>query len=578
MQLSSRALTFLMLTMVFPFSASQSLADDSMWYGVMDIGVREFRFFIQPGSEKNANKWQLVSFDEGDATFDLDDFKLTKDVLSFQLKATAAAFEGTITADGQKADGRWKQRGADFPFSFRKVDTRPEDKPSEIWVGDLSVLFQKLKIQLRVYRKDDGSEEIRFDSLSQKAGGFKAVRTVKDGAWTVTVEGVKGTFEGKAAADGKSVAGKWSQGGPQLELILERSETSPEPEKPKRPQTPVPPFPYAATTVKFPSLEEGVVLAGILTVPKTPKPASGFPAAILISGSGPQDRDETLLDHKPFAVIADALTRRGICVLRFDDRGTAESTGDFAKATSENFASDVEGAIRFLKNQQDVNAKQIGLIGHSEGGLIAPMVSVKNSDVAWIVLLAGPAVNGAEILKSQGRLIAQAEGVTDAALLDAQTKSQEVLISLVLQNPNASAEELLPKAMEQLADVAPKEESKQAEFQAELTGGLKELSSPWFRYFLAHDPGAVLEKVTRPVLALNGEKDTQVDPKLNLPRIREALKKAGTERSTAEEISGVNHLFQTCRTGGVSEYSTIEETVAPIVLQKVGDWILQQAH
>lgn len=578
MQLALRALTFLMFTLVFPSTVSQSLADDSMWYGVMDIGVREFRFLIQPGSEKNENKWQMVSFDEGEATFNLDDFRLTKDALSFQLKRTAAVFEGTVTADGQKAEGRWKQRGADFPLSFRKADKRPEDKPSEIWVGDLSVLFQKLKIQFRVYRKADGSEEIRFDSLSQQAGGFKAVRTVKDGAWTVTVEGVKGTFEGKASPDGESVAGKWSQGGPQLDLILQRSETTPEPEKPKRPQTPVPPFPYTSTDVKFPSLEEGVVLAGTLTVPKTPKPASGFPAAILISGSGPQDRDETLLDHKPFAVIADGLTRRGICVLRFDDRGTAESTGDFAKATSENFASDVEGAIRFLKTQQDVNAKQIGLIGHSEGGLIAPMVSVRNSDVAWIVLLAGPAVNGAEILKSQGRLIAQAEGVTDSAVLDAQTKSQDVLISLVLQNPQASAEELLPKAMEQLADMAPKEESKHAEFKAELTGGLKELSSPWFRFFLAHDPGAVLEKVSCPVLALNGEKDTQVDPELNLPRIRDALKTAGNERSAVEEIPGVNHLFQTCRTGGVSEYNTIEETIAPMVLKKVGDWILQQVN
>jgi len=195
--------------------------------------------------------------------------------------------------------------------------------------------------------------------------------------------------------------------------------------------------------------------------------------------------------------------------------------------------------------------------------------------VAWIVLLAGPAVNGAEILKSQGRLIAQAEGVSDPAVLDAQTKSQEILIKLVLQNPMATLEQLLPKAIEQLAEMAPKEETKQAEFKAGLTGGLKELSSPWFRFFLVHDPGEVLQKVTCPVLALNGEKDTQVDPKLNLPIIREALKKAGNKHSSVEEIPGVNHLFQTCRTGGVSEYNSIEETVSPTVLQKVSDWILQ---
>lgn len=575
MQHGLRALTFLIFAPVIPFSVGQSQADDSMWFGTMDAGVREFRFLIQPDLGKNQNKWQLVSLDEGEVTFDLDNFQLTTEAMSFQLRRTAATFEGRISADGQSAEGHWKQRGSDLPVSFRRVEKRPEDKPAEIWVGELSVLFQKLRIQLRVYRRDDGSEDIRFDSLSQQAGGFKAARTVKAGAWQVTVDGVKGTFEGTASADGNSVAGTWSQGGPQLDLTLRRSETSPKPEKPKRPQTPVAPFPYTAMDVTFPGLQDGVVLAGTLTVPSTPKPASGFPAAILISGSGPQDRDETLLDHKPFAVIADALTRRGICVLRFDDRGTAESTGDFGAATSEDFASDVEGAIRCLQSQPDVNAKQVGLIGHSEGGLIAPIVSVRNSDVAWIVLLAGPAVTGAEILKSQGRLIAQAEGVTDSDVLNAQTKSQDVLISLVLQNPKASADELLPKALEQLQEMVPKEEPKLAEFKAELTGGLRELNSPWFRFFLIHDPGAVLEKVTCPVLALNGEKDTQVDPKLNLSRIRDALKNAGNEQSTVEEIPGVNHLFQSCRTGGVSEYNTIEETMSPAVLQKIADWVLK---
>jgi pimeloyl-ACP methyl ester carboxylesterase len=236
---------------------------------------------------------------------------------------------------------------------------------------------------------------------------------------------VAGKFEGELAPDGNSVSGKWSQGGPQLELTLKRSELAAAPAPLKRPQTPRPPFPYEVTEVSFASVEAGVRLAGTMTVPRTPAPAGGFPAAVLISGSGPQDRDETLLEHRPFAVLADTLTRSGIAVLRFDDRGTGQSTGNFAAADSRNFMQDVLGAIRFLQNQPGINSQSVGLIGHSEGGLIGTMASAGSKDVAFLVLLAGPGVSGAEILLSQGQLIARAEGIIDEKILQAQRTQQD---------------------------------------------------------------------------------------------------------------------------------------------------------
>jgi pimeloyl-ACP methyl ester carboxylesterase len=574
---SARTRRVIVCTMLYLTSlCAAANAEDRVWYGTMDAGPREFRFIIQPASADAKDKWQLISLDEGGAVFSLDNFKLADNELAFELRRTNAAFSGVLSFKGDEAEGRWKQQGADIELILRRMPEAPKDQPDEIWFGDLSVLFQKLTMQLRVYRNPDGTESVRFDSVSQKAGGFKAVRSVKDDKWSVTVDGVKGTFDGKVSEDGDEVIGTWSQGGPPLELKLKRTTTAPPvPEKPKRPQTPVAPFPYKAEEVSFESAEKGVQLAGTLTIPEVVA-SDGVPAAILISGSGPQDRDETLLDHKPFAVIADALTRKGIAVLRFDDRGTEGSAGDFAKATSRNFADDVRGALRFLKADNRINAHRTGMIGHSEGGIVGPLVAADNPDVAFLIMLAGPAVNGSEILKSQGQLIMKAEGVTDPATLAHERATQEILIATILAEPEGtSAESLTTKVLLSLADQAPKDEAGKKAFEQSIAGGVRQLSSPWFRFFLTHDPAPVLKKVHCPVLALNGELDTQVDPKLNLPLIREILKTTGNPNSSAEELPKLNHLFQTCLRGAVSEYESIEETMAPQVLNRIADWILK---
>lgn len=567
---------FLWATLWLTSICSEVHAEDRVWYGSMDAGPREFRFIIQPVSADTEDKWQLTSLDEGGVIFPLDNFRLANNELAFELRRTSAAYSGTLSSTNDEAKGRWKQRGADLELTLRRMADVPSDRPDEIWVGELAVLFQKLKVQFRVYQNADGTEAVRFDSVSQKAGGFKATRAVKDGKWSVTVEGVRATFEGQVSKDGSEVTGKWTQGGSPLELKLTRgSAAQPAAEKPKRPQTPVGPFPYKTEEVSFESAEKGVQLAGTLTIPEFVS-ADGVPAAILISGSGPQDRDETLLEHKPFAVIADALTRKGIAVLRFDDRGTAGSSGDFEKSTSQNFADDVRGALRFLKADRRINAGRTGLIGHSEGGIVGPLVAADNPEVAFLVLLAGPSVNGAEILKSQGQLMMKAEGVTDPSTLAEARASQEILIATILGEPeNTSAEVITEKVLFKLAEQVPKDEAGRKEFEQSIATGVRQLSSPWFRFFLTHDPAPILRKVHCPVLALNGELDTQVDPKLNLPLIREILKATGNPNSAAEELAKLNHLFQTCQRGAISEYETIEETIAPQVLNRLSDWILQ---
>ena len=569
---------FLLTAVLLSMIALPAIADDDaasgVWYGKMDVGVREFRFRIEPvDANASTGGQQLVSLDEGGSAFHLEDFKEDDTSFSFQLKLTKAAYEGTKSDGGKIVSGKWKQSGTEFDLVLQHFEKAPEDGATEVWTGQIGTLFQKLTLRIRVYKQNDGTEQVRFDSVSQKAGGFKAERKLDGDQWTINVKPLGGVFAGVANADGTAVVGKWTQGGAVLDLTLSKDLTIVPETVPAvvRPQTPKPPFPYLSEEVSFRSLSDEVTLAGTLTLPKADVPCA---AAILISGSGPQDRDETLLDHKPFAVIADHLARHGIAVLRYDDRGTAASTGDFATATSDDFALDVEAAISFLLKDQRIDPRHIGLIGHSEGGIIAPMVASRRKDVAFAVLLAGTGVNGREILLSQGQLILKAEGVTDEAALRIQHETQTAIIEAALSESTTESSEVRLKAtLEKLMALLPPEAQHDDGMEQTLEAGIATLKTPWFRYFLTFDPGPVLERVTCPVLALNGEKDVQVDPKLNLPAIRAALEKGGNSHFEIVELPGLNHLFQTCTTGGVSEYQLIEETMSPLALEKLTKWI-----
>jgi pimeloyl-ACP methyl ester carboxylesterase len=283
------------------------------------------------------------------------------------------------------------------------------------------------------------------------------------------------------------------------------------------------------------------------------------------------------MGHQPFLVLADYLTRRGVAVLRVDDRGVGKSTGNFGAATSRDFADDALAGVHFLKSRQDINPRQIGLIGHSEGGLIAPLVSTQSKDVAYLVLMAGPGVAGEEILQRQTELIMKANGMAPEGI-QSSLDLQDRLFKILRQEPDAArAEQKMTEAVQQ-ATAAMTDAQKQA---SGLTGEgprmmAKQLNTPWFRFFLTYDPRQTLRKVKVPVLALNGEKDLQVTPKENLAAIAAALKEGGNQKVQTRELPGLNHLFQTAQTGSPSEYAQIEETLAPAAMQQVADWIARQ--
>lgn len=419
------------------------------------------------------------------------------------------------------------------------------------WGGVLQVGPARLRLRL-VVAEEGGKLSAVLDSLDQ--GAKMPVASIEETAGTVTatLPAIGAGFEGVLDPARTTMTGVWKQGGAELPLTLVKGAVL---DAPKRTQTPQPPFPYRAEDVSIPTPTAGVTLAGTLTVPEGKGP---FPAVVLISGSGPQDRDETLLGHKPFLVVADHLTRRGIAVLRYDDRGTAKSTGDFATATSDDFATDALAAFLWLKDRKEIDRRRVGLVGHSEGGLIAPMVAADVPAVAFTVLLAGPAVDGEAILVEQARLISLASGAPAEAAA-AQNAIFATAVAAIAANASDPAK---AKSEAEAALVAGGVPKAQAEVQA------AQLTTPWFLRFLTYDPAPALQRGGQPMLALFGEKDLQVPPLQNA----EVLKRL---RPTAEVevVPSLNHLFQTAKTGSPGEYAEIEETMSPAVLDRVATWI-----
>jgi pimeloyl-ACP methyl ester carboxylesterase len=330
-----------------------------------------------------------------------------------------------------------------------------------------------------------------------------------------------------------------------------------------RPQEPIKPYPYYSEEIKFKNTESEIVLSGTLTLPKED---GKFPAVVLISGSGPQNRDEELLGHKPFLVLADYLTKNGIAVLRFDDRGTAESTGDFKNSTTFDFATDVEYAVKYLQTRKEINKRNIGLIGHSEGGLIAPIVASRNKDIDFIILMAGPALRGDKLLLLQKHKIETQMGISKQVV----DYNQQVFAGAydIILNTNlekSAVSDSLPNYFVASYGNALPEDQK--------TAIINQLSSPWMIDYIRLDPAVYLDKVRCPILAINGSKDIQVPSKENLQIIENIKKKSGNAEIEIRELENLNHLFQECKTGAISEYGTIEQTISPIALQAMFNWI-----
>lgn len=455
-----------------------------------------------------------------------------------------------------------------FLFLMFSLLPAQDSRISGVWQGSLKVQGFELRIVFHLAKSEKGDWTATMDSPDQGATGIH-VDSVKFSNEIVrlTVLRVLGVYNGKLEPGDSTIKGNWSQSGATFPLDLKRATA---PIEVKRPQEPHPPYPYMEEEVTFPNKKAGIRLAGTLTLPKQGGP---FAAVVMISGSGPQDRDENIFNHKPFKVIADDLTRNGIAVLRYDDRGKAGSSGDFSTATTIDFASDALAAIKYLKSRKDIDHAKIGLIGHSEGGLIAPMVAEESHDVGFIVLLAGPSLMGKDIILLQDSLISLANGIP----IETIKKNREMASTMYSIVESESDTGVMRQKLTSFLRSAVKEsEDGSASDKAREEGiarTVQQLSSPWFRFFLFYDPVPALMKVDCPVLALNGTKDLQVPFRVNLEGIERAVKEGGNSRVTIRELPGLNHLFQRAETGAPSEYVKIEETFAPEALTEIREWI-----
>jgi len=439
------------------------------------------------------------------------------------------------------------------------------------WNGALKVQGTQLRLVFTITKTDTGVSST-MDSPDQGAKGIPTTTTTfENPILRITIANAKIEYQGTLGND-RIIVGTFKQGGQSFPMNL--SKKAIEKEKLVRPQEPIKPYSYYAEDITFENKKAGIRLAGTLTLPQK---EGVFPVVILISGSGPQNRDEELLGHKPFLVLADYLTKNGIAVLRYDDRGIALSKGDFKTATTADFASDVEASIDYLKTRKEINRKKIGLIGHSEGGIIAPMVARKSPDVAFIVLLAGTGIQGDKLLLLQQKLIGKVSGVSDEDLLKSELTNRKVF---EIVNQSKSVEQLstdLTNYLKQTLKDNPNAEKPEGMSEDDFIKlQVNQIANPWMQYFIKYDPAPALEKVKCPVLALNGEKDLQVPPKENLEAIKKALAKGGNKKVTTKELPNLNHLFQECKTGSPNEYATIEETFSPTALTEILKWIQAQ--
>ena len=436
------------------------------------------------------------------------------------------------------------------------------------WNGILKVQGTQLRIVFNISKTENGFSST-MDSPDQHAKGIPVSSTNFENQ-TLKLAALNLGIEYEGLLDKNNViVGNFKQGGMSFPLNLSKEIV--EKEKIVRSQEPIKPYPYYEEEVTFKNAKAGITLAGTLTLPKK---EGRFPVVILISGSGPQNRDEELMGHKPFLVLADYLTKNGIAVLRFDDRGTAASTGDFKTATTTDFATDVEAGVAYLQTRKEIDKKKIGLIGHSEGGIIAPMVAGNSKDISFIVLLAGTGIPGDQLLLLQQELIGKDSHLSDAYLKMVKTINKGAFEIVVKSSGTEQLKTDLTNYINQVLKDNPDAEKPKSMSQDEFVKlQVNQITSPWMVYFIKYNPAMALEKVKCPVLALNGEKDLQVPPKENLEAIKKALTKGGNKKVTTIELPGLNHLFQECKTGLPSEYSAIEQTFSPIALNEILKWL-----
>ena len=457
------------------------------------------------------------------------------------------------------------------------------------WEGNINAGGSEIPIVFHIAKDSSGKLTGMFDSPSQKAYNLacSAVLVSADSI-LIMMNILKGKYTGKLSADKKQITGTWFQGGGSVALNITKTSEEVKIKELKRPQTPKPPFPYKAEDVEYTNADKSISFGGTFTVP-LPDPnveyfrAPVYPTVMLITGSGKQDRDENIFDHKPFAVIADYLTRNGYAVLRVDDRDMGKTTGNFNKATSADFANDVEAGINYLKTRKDVDSNFIGLLGHSEGGMIAPMVAARRADIKFIILLAGPGIKIVDLMTQQNIDLGISSGASAEEMENFRPLYKALVNAIVYEKdssklmPNASMvfkawrkdkPDSLVKHVTGVTD-----ERSMLRYLRIYIQTFRATENPWFNYFIQYDPSQYISQLKCPVLALNGEKDIQVAAGPNLKAIEAALDKGGNKNYHVELMPGLNHLFQHCTKCTVEEYSDLEESFSPEVLELIKNWI-----
>ncbi len=438
------------------------------------------------------------------------------------------------------------------------------------WNGALKIQGTQLRIVFHISKTADGYTST-MDSPDQGAKGIPVSSTVfENSKLKLEISAIK--FEYAGELKGKIFEGSMKQNGMEFPMNLSKEEIAKQTFV--RPQEPKKPYPYYSEDVTFQNTSANITLAGTLTLPNK---EGDFPAVILITGSGPQNRDEEILGHKPFLVLSDYLTRNGIAVLRYDDRGVGQSKGDMKTATTADFAMDAESAVAYLKTRKEINKNKIGLAGHSEGGIIAPLVASRSKDVNFIVLMAGTGLRGDKILLYQQEAIARASGGAETDIQKTKSVNSKAFDLVLKAKSDEALKTDLKKFLIESQQSSPSVNKPKGITDDEFVGiQLNQIISPWMLYFIRFDPATTLEKVKCPVLAIDGEKDLQVPAKASLEAIDKAIKKGGNKQVTIKEFTGLNHLFQECKTGLPSEYINIDQTFSPLAMEEISRWILLQ--
>ena len=523
----------------------------SDWMGTLDHRGSSLRVVVHIRPTADSTLAGTVdNIDVGCMDIHIDEAVFGKTTLRFDASIIDGSYRGRIRKDGRTIAGTWRMGGDSSPLLLSRV------KPSliqGIWAGTLILPSMRLRLffyigagpacLIAAMKSPDQSDQPVPMSSAELRGSTLVLEATS----------IAARFEGTANRSLKTIEGTWTQGDRDLPLILKRIAEEEE-LQPDRPQEPSPPYPYREEEVRYRRRGAAFELAGTLTIPKGKGP---FPAVLLIAGSGALDRNETMYDHRPFLVLADFLTRRGFAVLRSDKRGVGESGGDDSKATTTDFARGARAGIAYLRTRSEVNRDAIGLVGHSEGGLIACMLAAQDRDLAFIVLMAAPGVPGSELACQQAGRRAEMYGGNRE---DAERQTRKAVALLRKVKDGAT----LRRKLTQMFSTLP---------EAQRNGIVGHLMLPWQRHFATLNPATYLGRVRCPVLALNGERDTTVEARSNLAAIRQALKSGGNRNRGVIELSQLNHLFQTCTTGLETEYWHITETLAPAFLEKMSRWI-----